>query len=200
MRIEVNLATQPYEDLRRFYMRWLPLLIVLAVIAAVLTAHAYGRYQETRSIDTKIAQERAEIDKLDARRAEAQTTLRLPENAGTADQAQFLNAVFARKSFSWTQVLSDLEKITPPGVQVMSMRPELTPDHQIQFRMTVATSKRENAIELLRRMENSPSFADAQVRSETIDTKTVAGAPPIRFEISTMYVVRPQVTQARSTH
>jgi type IV pilus assembly protein PilN len=198
MRIDLNLASRPYEDLQRFYMRWIPLLLILAVIAFTLTGYAHLRYRETRKIDDQIAQEREEIGKLDKRRAEAQAMLHRPENAGTAAQAQFLNALFARKSFSWTQVLSDLEKITPSGVQVMSMRPELTADQQIQFRMTVATNRRENAIELVRRMENSPSFRDAQVRSEVMESKSTSGAPPIRFEIATMYVMRPQLA-ARST-
>ncbi len=196
MRIEINLATEPYQDLRRFYQRWIPFLVILAVIASTLSGYAFNRYKEIRRIDQQIAVDQEEIKRLDERRAEAQETLKKPENSGTAEQAQFLNALFARKSFSWTQVLADLEKIMPPGVQVLSMRPELTPDHQIQFRMTVATSKRENAIELLRRMEDSPSFASPQVSSESLDPKAT-NTPPIRFDIATLYVMRPHTLQAR---
>ncbi len=34
---------------------------------------------------------------------------------GGAGAEQFLNAVFARKSFSWTAVMMDLERVLPAG-------------------------------------------------------------------------------------
>jgi type IV pilus assembly protein PilN len=170
MRLNINLASRPYEDARRFYMQWLPLLIVLAVIAITICTYAYRRYDDSRKIENLLAEKRQQVTQLDKERTEAEATLNRPENSGTRDQAQFLNALFARKAFSWTNVLTDLEKIMPPGVQVVSIKPELNADGQLQFTLSVTSEKRDDAIELVRRMETSPRFREPQMMSERAST------------------------------
>jgi type IV pilus assembly protein PilN len=166
MRLNINLASRPYEDARRFYMQWLPLLIALSVIAVTLCTYAYHRYDDSRQIENLLAEKRQQVTQLDKERSEAESILNRPENSGTRDQAQFLNALFARKAFSWTNVLADLEKIMPPRVQVVSIKPELNPEGQLQFTLSVTSEKRDDAIELVRRMETSPRFREPQMISE----------------------------------
>ena len=52
--------------------------------------------------------------------------MRQPQNTAVLERAQFLNALFASKSFSWTAVMMDLEKVLPAGVQVTSIEPVIT--------------------------------------------------------------------------
>jgi type IV pilus assembly protein PilN len=166
MRLNINLASRPYEDARRFYMQWLPLLVVLTAIAITLCAYAYHRFDDSRQIERQLAEKRQQVTQLDKERSEAESILNRPENSGTRDQAQFLNAIFARKAFSWTSVLADLEKIMPPRVQVVSIKPDLNADGQLQFILSVTSDKRDDAIELVRRMETSPRFREPQMVSE----------------------------------
>ena len=191
MKFNVNLATQPYEDERRFYMQWLPLLAALAVLALGLGAKAIVSYNNSRQVENQIGERRRQIDKLQKEQLGAQSMLNLPENSGTRDQAQFLNNIFARKAFSWTQVMADLEKITPAQVQVVSIRPELNANGNLQFTLTIATNRHDSAIELVRRMESSPRFREAQLRSENFKQAS-AGADPsekkVRVEIVALYI------------
>jgi type IV pilus assembly protein PilN len=166
MRLNINLASRPYEDARRFYMQWLPLLIVLAAIAVTLCTHVDHRMSDSRQIAGQLAEQRKLISQVDRERSEAEAFLNRPENSGTRDEARFLNETFARKSFSWTSVLADLEKIMPARVQVVSIKPELNADGQLQFNLSITSDKREDAIELVRRMESSPRFQQAQMVSE----------------------------------
>src|SRR3954470_20657727 len=167
MRFNVNLATKPYEDVRRFYMKWVPLLIGLAAIALALGIKAFMNYSDSRQIQNQISDRRHQIEKLQGEEQAAQATLNLPENSGTARQAQFLNNLFIRKAFSWTQVMADLERIMPGQVQVNSIHPALTGDGQLQFTLDVSTDHHESAIELVRHMESSPRFCEATIKSET---------------------------------
>ena len=166
MRVNINLASQPYEDAGRFYMQWLPLLIVLASIAATLCVYAYHRYDDSRQVENQLAEKRKQIVLLDKEHSEAEAILNRPENSGTRDQAQYLNGLFARKSFSWTNVLADLEKIMPAHVQVVSIKPELNAEGQLQFNLSVTSERRDDAIELVRRMESSPRYIQPQMVSE----------------------------------
>jgi type IV pilus assembly protein PilN len=172
MRLNINLASRPYEDARRFYMQWLPLLLVLTAIAITLCAYAYRRFDDSRQIEKQLAEKRQQVTQLDKERSEAESILNRPENSGTRDQAQFLNAIFARKAFSWTSVLADLEKIMPPRVQVISIKPDLNADGQLQFILLVTSDKRDDAIELVRRMETSPRFREPQMVSEKAKSDT----------------------------
>jgi type IV pilus assembly protein PilN len=166
MKLNINLASRPYEDARRFYMQWLPLLVVLGAIAITLCVYAYHRFDDSRQIERQLTEKRQQVTQLDKERSEAESILNRPENSGTRDQAQFLNAIFARKAFSWTSVLADLEKIMPPRVQVVSIKPDLNADGQLQFLLSVTSDRRDDAIDLVRRMETSPRFRDPQMVSE----------------------------------
>jgi hypothetical protein len=166
MKLNINLATQPYEDSKRFYLQWLPLLIGLTALAILLGAKAYGTFQDRRTVVRELNAKNAQITKLNQERREAETTLAQPANSGTRDQALLLNQLFKRKSFSWTQVLADLETLMPRGVQVVSIKPDLNTEGQVQFTMDVASERRDAVIELVRRMEASAQFQQAQIRAE----------------------------------
>ena len=190
MKYNVNLASHPYEDVHRFYVKWVPLLVGLALITLALCGKAYLSYLEGRSIDNQISERRKQIDKLQTEQMAAQNTLNLPENSGTSHQAQFLNSLFARKAFSWTQVMADLEKIMPPQVQVVSIHPELDADGQLKFTLDVSTNHRESAIELVRRMETSPRFREAEIRSESYKPQasgTDSAEKKVKVEILALY-------------
>lgn len=166
MKLNINLATQPYEDSRRFYLQWLPLLIGLAALAVLLSVKAYETFQDRRTVVRELNAKNAQIAKLNQERREAETTLAQPANSGTRDQALLLNQLFKRKSFSWTQVMADLETLMPRGVQVISIKPDLNSEGQLQFTMDVASARRDAVIELVRRMEASARFQQAQIRAE----------------------------------
>jgi hypothetical protein len=166
MKLNINLATQPYEDSKRFYLQWLPLLIGLTALAILLGAKAFETFQDRRTVVRELNAKNAQIAKLNQERREAETTLAQPANSGTRDQAILLNQLFKRKSFSWTQVLADLETLMPRGVQVVSIKPDLNTEGQLQFTMDVASERRDAVIELVRRMEASAQFQQAQIRAE----------------------------------
>jgi type IV pilus assembly protein PilN len=166
MRFNINLASLPYEDAGQFYRRWIPILLVLAVLTLGLTAKAISVYRESRKTDREIAKIDQRLSELDKQRQQASATLARPENSGTRDTAQFLNTAFQLKSFSWTQVLSDLEQLVPQGVQVVSIKPKLLENGQLQCEMQVVANQRPNVIELVRRMETSPRFLSATIVSE----------------------------------
>ena len=190
MRLSINLASRPYENARRFYLTWLPGVIVLGLVTAGLCHLAYLHYAESRSVQHELTSQRKQVDQLDKERSDAEATLALPQNSGTRDQAQFLNTLFARKAFSWTKVLADLETIMPAGVQVVSIKPSITADGQTQFNMTVSTGRREDAIELVRRMETSPRFVQPAMVSEKF--KQDPKGDLLTVEIVSQYVPAPR--------
>ena len=186
MRLDINLASLPYEDARQFWTRWGTAVGALALLTLLLLALDVSGWFAARRDRTAMAQARALIEKCDEKRTNAERILNLPQNRTTRDESQFLNELIERKAFSWTRVLENLESVMPPRVHVVSISPHLDEDNQLALKMTVAGDSRDRAIELARRMEASRRFAQTSVIHEAhIDSQT---GDTEQFEIAAIYV------------
>lgn len=195
MRFDINLASQPYEDARQFWMRWGTGLGAATLFTLVLLTLTVVGWFSARRDHRTIAQIRAQIADRDQRRMEAEQFLSRPENSTTRDQSQVLNELIERKAFSWTLVLENLEKVMPTRVHLVSIHPELDPDNQLALKMTVAGDSRDRAIELARRMEDSRRFAQTNIISErSTDSKN---GDTEQFDIAAFYLPEtlPEVTE-----
>jgi type IV pilus assembly protein PilN len=166
MRLDINLASQPYEDARQFWLRWGTALAAAAVLTLALMTITITGWFNARRDHAKIAQLRAEIAQRDRTRQLAEAFLNQPENRTTRDESQFLNGLIDRKSLSWTYVLEDLEKVMPSRVHLVSIHPELDEENQLTLKMVVAGDSRDKAFELARRMEGSRHFAQTRIETE----------------------------------
>ncbi|MFZ0798124.1 MAG: hypothetical protein WCA13_09115 [Terriglobales bacterium] len=166
MRLDINLATRPYEDARKFWGRWGLGVGLLALLTFFLVGMAVSDWRKAGKDRREIARLQAQIAERDDERAKAQAFLDMAANRSTRDQSQFLNGLIQRKSFSWTRVFEDLEQVMPPNLHVVSLRPELTDQNQMALEMRVAGETRSAAIELVHRMEGSKHFQGAQLVSE----------------------------------
>jgi len=192
MRININLATEPYEAAQHFLQRMRTLVVLMTVVAVVLVGYILYQRKHTRDIDRKISQAKHELAELNNEKLQAQVVLNKPANRGIAEQSQFLNELFARKSLSWTRIFSEMERIMPYNIHVVSIKPDYTPTNELVVHMVVATDARDNAVELVKRMEKSSHFRGAQVVAENVTTQGGAdqGAGPgnIQFDIAAIYV------------
>jgi type IV pilus assembly protein PilN len=186
MRLDINLASQPYEDARQFWLRWGTALVAAAVLTFSLLAFTVSGWFAARRDRVTIASYRAEIAQRDRTRQQAQDFLNRPENRTTRDQSQFVNELIERKSLSWTRVLEDLEKVMPTRVHLVSIHPELDEDNQLKLKMVVGGDSRDRALELARRMEESRRFTQTYI--ETEHSAQTGSGDTIQFDINGVYV------------
>ena len=190
MRININLASNPYEAAREYARRMTMLLGVLVLVTVGLVGYILYQRGATRDVDQQISQTRQEIASLDAEKAQAQAILNQPQNRDVADQSAFLNNLFARKALSWTQVFTQMEKLMPANIHVVSMKPEFNRDNQLVLHVVVVTPSRDKAVELVKHMEKSPHFRSPRVESENAvgDSASGVAGGNIQFEIAAVYV------------
>ena len=204
VKISVNLATRPFVELRPFFLRLRLLMgaLALAAIALIVTAHLLqGRLNDAQ----------AEMDRLRARTDDAlhekqsnERRMREPENKAVLDRAQFLNALFLRKSFSWTAVMMDLETVLPSGVQVTSIEPQIATNGDVVIRLRVS-GDRDRAVQLVRNLERSKRFLQPRLSGEAVQAREqgqqnlpvysaqTGGAPAgVEFEILANYNPLPE--------
>jgi type IV pilus assembly protein PilN len=187
MRVEINLGTRPYEDVRQFWVRWGGALAVLSVLSLLLLAYAAVGWLDASKDRQNIRQYRDQIAKLDQEKATAQAMLNLPQNTDTRDRSAFLNDLFERKAFSWTKVFEDLERVMPAHLHVVSIQPELAPDNRLAIKLVVAGDTRDHALDLVRKMEGSQRFQRTQIDEERSETGQGQG-DFVQFDISAFYV------------
>ena len=191
MRLNINLASQPYEAAREFGRRMTMLIAGLGIVAMLLVGYILYQRAHSRSINRQLAQVQQQIDALDHEEAQARVILNKPANRVIADQSDFLNDLFARKSLSWTHIFTEMEKIMPPSLHVVSMKPEYTKTNDLVVHMVVATDSRDRAVELVKHMEKSNHFRNSQVVAEAVVTNTSdqsSGGGNIQFDIAAIYV------------
>ncbi len=188
MRLNINLATKPYQDVRRFLLQWGGLVLLLAVCTVALLWTAASTWRRSRDVNARIAAVKAEIAVLDRQHNLAVAELGLPRNKSVVEDSKFLNGLIVRKSFSWTRVFMQMERIMPPKLHVVSISPQLQSNtNTMEVHMEVAGTSREAAVELVRRLEKSPSFRDARITEErTVNDKN--SPDTVKFQLMALYV------------
>jgi type IV pilus assembly protein PilN len=190
MRLDINLASQPYEDARQFWVRWGTAVGAVGLMTLILLTLTITGWFNARRDHAAISEKRELIAERDEIRANAERILNLPENRTTRDESQFLNELIERKAFSWTRVLENLEKVMPPRVHLVSIHPELDEDNQLGLKMMVAGDSRDRAIELAHRMEDSRRFAQTVITHES-HNQSATGGDTLQFELQAVYIPEP---------
>ena len=184
MKITVNLATRPFIELRPIFLR---LRIFMAVLGVVALAALVASHVMQKRLDVAQAQINAVHAKVAAAQDEKRRNeqkMRQPENAAVLARAHFLNALFLRKSFSWTAIMMDLETVLPAGVQVTSIEPEPTSDGEVMIRLRVS-GDRDRAVQLVRNLERSKRFLAPRLTGEAAQAKE-AGSQGNNFNANSL--------------
>jgi len=169
MRITLNLASKPFIELRPLYarLRWLMAILLMAAIPLWFLLKSETR--KAAMVNAKLQTVENNIQRLQGQQRSYQAMMRQPQNAAVLTQAAFLNQLFARKAFSWTAIMMDLETVLPAGVQVMNIDPATDKSGSVTIRLRV-NGQRDRAVELVRNLEHSHRFLEPRLASESADT------------------------------
>jgi type IV pilus assembly protein PilN len=156
--VSINLASDPFRRDRPYVVAAMAGAVVLVALLVYQVALGWIEGDQRRDLSASIA--RAEHSLTLVRQDEAQwlALFRKPENAEAADYAVFLNGLITRKAISWSRIFSDLERVIPHNVRLLSVRPQVNLDNQILLDMTVASAAPEPVVDMLMRLEGSPLF------------------------------------------
>jgi type IV pilus assembly protein PilN len=175
MRISINLASRPFVELRPLFARLRIAMAALAVLAIGLGFGLHALNAKAKVATAQMDALRAKTTAVERQRAANEARMRQPDNMSVLERSRFLNALFASKSFSWTAVMMDLERVLPGGVQVTSIDPVISKEGDVSIRLRV-TGDRDKAIQLVRNLETSQRFVSPRLGGETALTAEKASA------------------------
>jgi hypothetical protein len=187
MRLNINLATQKYEDVRQFYVRWSAAIGISALLMLLLIGFAWRNFDKASQSGQRIKQLQAEIADLQKKRAAAEAISNLPENHDINEQKNYWNRQINRRQLSWTQLFNDLQRIMPARAFLSSVHPEVTTDNRLKLTLIVMGDTHENGLELQKKMEKSERFRNPQITAEAMQKQQKSEAQLYKFDIVTYY-------------
>jgi len=164
MQVRLNIATKPLESHRRFLAGAGLLAVLGGIIFLALGWHVYSTLRAQEALRRKEQENNNRAALLQRRRKELDDFFARTENARLKERAAFVNGIIDERSFDWTQMFMDLEKLVPVGVHVVSIQPQLEKGHMF-VRLTVDATTDESKIKFLHAMENSPAFSNVELLS-----------------------------------
>jgi type IV pilus assembly protein PilN len=188
MRLDINLASQKFEDARKFLFRWGAALAILAVLAGLFGGLAYRKHDQMIRAQQETRDLQKQIGELQAKRDKALAIDNLPENRDITVQKKYWNTQLERRALSWTQLINELQKIMPNRAYLNSVQPELTLDNRVKLKLVITGEKPENARELQRKMETSSRFRGPWIASESPEAGKLGMPPAYKFEIDSDYI------------
>lgn len=184
MRISINLASQPFRRDRAMIVASVTVAVMLVVSLGVLISLAISDRNQVADVRQDIARLNKLIRENTKLQAEHEAVLRLPANAEVLERSIFLNVLLYRKGISWTRLLSDLEKVMPPNVRVLNIRPYVSGKGQITLDLTVGAESPDSIGSLYTSLETSPLFGG--LFNQTFQPPTQA-EPLYRYRLTVNY-------------
>ncbi len=171
MRLPLNLAREPMRRDRSILVASaaVGILLCLSLIALVgLAVNDHRVMQESRAV---IAQVEKQMGRVNASQAQVDAQLRQPDNASQLYRTELFNTLIHRKAISWTRIFSDLEKVLPHNVRILSIKPQINTKNELSLDMVVAADAPEQVIGFVAKLENSDVFGDVTQTSQIPPTQ-----------------------------
>ena len=166
MRIRLNVATQPLESHRRFIAGSVALGVVGLVALVVLSTSVARALRENRGQRAEISGYRDQLARMETQRRLLASFFDSPQTKTVVDRATFLNSMIDQRAFPWTKIFTDLEKVLPAGVRVVSIEPEMR-HGEVDVKLAVGATSTASANAFLKALQSSPAFSQLRIRDET---------------------------------
>jgi type IV pilus assembly protein PilN len=171
MKFPINLASQPFRRDRAMMVASITVsLLLVATLGALISLIMLDRSQSA-DVRNDLNRLNRQIRQIAGEQASLDAVLRRPENTVVLERSVMINSLLYRKGISWTQILSDLEKVLPYNVKVMTIRPFVNKENRITLDMQVGSETQGAVIDFLKAVESSPLFASPSVSNTQAPTQ-----------------------------
>jgi len=166
MRVRLNLSTKPLETHRKFIAGSSLVGLVALIVFLSLAWHVYLARKANAEMRAKSEKIQQQVAELGQQRAALERFFALEENAKLHDRAAFINSLIDARSFNWTLMFMDLEKVLPGGVRVISIEPKQEKG-RIEVKLLIGAVSDDAKLKLVKALEDSKSFTHIELVAET---------------------------------
>jgi type IV pilus assembly protein PilN len=185
MRVRLNLATKPLEAHRKFVAASTLVGAVAFLVFLGLGWHVHLARKANAEMRAKTDKIQQEVSSLAQQRAALELFFHLDENAKLHDRASFINNLIDARSFNWTMMFMDLERVLPAGVRVVSIEPKQEKG-RVEVKFTIGATSNEAKLKFIKALEDSKTFSHVQLTGSHVNTGGASG-DPIVVELTAEY-------------
>ena len=199
MRVDINLATHPYEDSGSLWVRWGGALAVLEPVHPDSALQRSCRAGLSARKDRNLIEQRQQ--QIAARDQEKSQSGSNSQSAGQSQHAR--PCPVSQRSVPAQGVFLDQgvrrSGAGDAGAAACGLNSASHgTDNQLEIKLVVAGESRERALELVRKMESSQRFQQTQIQQESSEAGQTPG-DNVQFDISAVYVPDLPGVEPRST-
>ncbi len=162
--VAINLATRPVRNMRLFRLVRTSLVLVMALSVLALVFAAVRYAVPSFGLRSSLSRERAVLAGLEAELRKNEAGIRREETA-LGQTVREINEVIYMKSFSWTGLLTEVEKALPVSCRLAGFSPGAGDGRSVPVRLSVVSA---GLPDLMRFVEglNAGGFRDIRTTGE----------------------------------
>ena len=185
MKVHLNLAIRPLRRYRSFKVFVGATGAIVVLLCAMLSWHVYHMRKSASVLRVTAERTARDINQLESERQQLENFFSQPENAKLHERAAYVNTILDARSFNWTRMFMDMEKVLPEGVRVLKIEPKQTAS-QAAVRLTIGAANEECKRKFLAALEQSDAFSHLQLSSVHADQQPAA-AGELVLELTFIY-------------
>ena len=167
VKIDANLASRPFVNHRKFSMISGSLLVLLLAISYWNFAWYRSARARRGEVNERLGRDVARFEALGREQEKVLARLQTPETAEFLDTLDHVNQLIRRRTFSWTRLLNDLERLTPANLQIVTIKPQVLGSRIIIEIVANGRSSRDN-VQFVSNLESSGKFFDVSPLREEV--------------------------------
>ncbi len=178
MSARLNFARRPFRNDRPAY-AIAGLLVLIGAALLVVNLRLFSDYRR------QVADTRAEIAALEARGQHADEKAQAARSAlssyrlsSLAEESRGLARIVAERQFSWTSLLSRLERTLPSDVGLAHLQPQFEAGGDAALTLQFIAKNREAIVRTIEALSKNSAFSQVELKSEN---EPEAGADPVQF-------------------
>jgi hypothetical protein len=165
MIIRNNLATNPVKNYSLYFLGCL-VLLVAALIFTLFNAKSLLSWQsESNRLQVNISEQQKKRADLQNEATKLRLRITQIKTPRFISETEFMNNAIKRRTFSWTTLFDEFERIFPDNVKMVSVIPQIR-DEQINITMEVAGKSLNDIVELISVLQSAPAFTEVVLKSE----------------------------------
>jgi type IV pilus assembly protein PilN len=157
IKLNINLSTSPFVNNRKFFGIVTLLLLLLLGVSYWNFSHYRTAHFRREQVNHLLSHNQLMIERLEREQQAIMARLQRADTSQFLDLVDYINSLIKQRTFSWTRLLNDLEKLTPANLQIVSIRP-LIVGNEIGIEITANGRSSQDYIEFISNLESSGKF------------------------------------------
>lgn len=165
MIIRNNLATNPVKNYSLYFLGCL-VLLGAALLFTLFNARSLLSWQsESNRLQVTISEQQKKRADLQNEASKLRLRITQIKTPQFINETEFMNNAIKRRTFSWTTLFDEFERIFPENVKMVSVYPQIN-DEQINITMEVAGKSLNDIVQLISVLQSAPAFSAVVLKSE----------------------------------